>query len=205
MKRCCTCKIERPIADFQRLASQPDGLQKRCRGCQAAASAAWWERRGQVPEIKGRQAMRRRAFYLTHHEQERASSKLVSAARYAANRIAILDVMKEQYAANPEPKRAAAVAWRAANPEKVNELSARRRARKRAAFVAPVNPASIYARDEGHCQLCGGEVAQAEMSLDHIVPLARGGTHEPANVQLAHLRCNIRKGTRLAALIEEVG
>jgi 5-methylcytosine-specific restriction endonuclease McrA len=25
---------------------------------------------------------------------------------------------------------------------------------------------------------------------DHIVPLAQGGTHEPANVQCAHFLCN---------------
>jgi 5-methylcytosine-specific restriction endonuclease McrA len=31
------------------------------------------------------------------------------------------------------------------------------------------------------------------MQLDHIVPLARGGTHEPRNVQVSHARCNNRK------------
>jgi 5-methylcytosine-specific restriction endonuclease McrA len=30
-------------------------------------------------------------------------------------------------------------------------------------------------------------------SLDHILPLSKGGTHEPRNVQLAHLGCNVRK------------
>jgi 5-methylcytosine-specific restriction endonuclease McrA len=33
--------------------------------------------------------------------------------------------------------------------------------------------------------------------MDHIVPFAAGGTHEPANVQLAHRVCNSRKGARL--------
>jgi len=28
------------------------------------------------------------------------------------------------------------------------------------------------------------------MSIDHIIPLSRGGTHEPDNVQLAHFICN---------------
>jgi HNH endonuclease len=31
-------------------------------------------------------------------------------------------------------------------------------------------------------------------SLDHLIPLSRGGTHEPANVSLAHLRCNVSRG-----------
>lgn len=33
-------------------------------------------------------------------------------------------------------------------------------------------------------------------SIDHIVPLSQGGTHELANVQLAHYRCNLSKNNR---------
>lgn len=35
------------------------------------------------------------------------------------------------------------------------------------------------------------------MSVDHIVPLARGGSHSADNVQSAHLLCNLRKGARV--------
>jgi len=27
-------------------------------------------------------------------------------------------------------------------------------------------------------------------TIDHVIPLSKGGTHEPANVQLAHYYCN---------------
>lgn len=30
-------------------------------------------------------------------------------------------------------------------------------------------------------------------SIDHIVPLASGGSNDPENLQLAHLVCNLRK------------
>lgn len=33
-------------------------------------------------------------------------------------------------------------------------------------------------------------------TIDHIIPFARGGTHAPENLQLAHLRCNVRKQAR---------
>ena len=71
-----------------------------------------------------------------------------------------------------------------------------RRARKRAAFVSPVDPAAIYQRDRGICQLCRHPVRESTYALDHVVPLAAGGTHEPANVQVAHHRCNSIKGAR---------
>lgn len=61
----------------------------------------------------------------------------------------------------------------------------------------------IYERDRWTCQLCHRHVDRQlsypnpwSASLDHVVPLAVGGEHTAANVQLAHLRCNLRKGAR---------
>jgi hypothetical protein len=33
--------------------------------------------------------------------------------------------------------------------------------------------------------------------LDHIIPLALGGTHTQGNVRIAHWLCNARKGARM--------
>ena len=75
-----------------------------------------------------------------------------------------------------------------------------RRARERAAFVAYVYPRAIYRRDGWQCWLCQGAIdphadPQGEHgpSLDHVIPLANGGTHEPANVRAAHRGCNARR------------
>jgi 5-methylcytosine-specific restriction endonuclease McrA len=77
----------------------------------------------------------------------------------------------------------------------------RRRALLRDAFVAPVSRIAIYERDNWTCQLCGKPVDRESVtpsplapSIDHIIPLANGGTHEPANVQCAHFLCNSLKG-----------
>lgn len=59
----------------------------------------------------------------------------------------------------------------------------------------------IATRDGWRCQLCGKKVSPTRAyphphsaSLDHILPLALGGTHEDSNLQLAHLYCNVTKG-----------
>lgn len=80
----------------------------------------------------------------------------------------------------------------------------RRRAQKKATTSgAPVIRDEIAARDGFRCGICSDRVDMARVwphplspSLDHVVPLSEGGTHEPANVQLAHLRCNTAKGNR---------
>jgi hypothetical protein len=83
------------------------------------------------------------------------------------------------------------------------EAKHRHRARKRSAFVAPVVRREVYERDGWRCQLCGRAVKRdADVphpmapTLDHIIPLAAGGTHEPTNVQTAHFLCNATKGAR---------
>jgi 5-methylcytosine-specific restriction endonuclease McrA len=89
----------------------------------------------------------------------------------------------------------------------------RRRALKRAAAVGePVVFAVVAERDRWRCGLCGKRVRADKVwphplspSLDHIVPLSRGGTHEPVNVQLAHLVCNTAKGNRGAQQLPMFG
>jgi 5-methylcytosine-specific restriction endonuclease McrA len=36
-------------------------------------------------------------------------------------------------------------------------------------------------------------------TLDHVVPISVGGEHTRENVRCAHLRCNARRGNRVAA------
>jgi len=69
------------------------------------------------------------------------------------------------------------------------------------AAVERISYVEVFERDGWGCQLCGQPVDRSVAwphplfpSLDHIVPLSKGGRHEIGNVQLAHLRCNLSKG-----------
>jgi 5-methylcytosine-specific restriction endonuclease McrA len=81
----------------------------------------------------------------------------------------------------------------------------RRKARKKGASTGrPVLLAEIAVRDGWVCGICAEIVDPAQQwpaagspSVDHVVPLSKGGAHDPSNVQLAHLSCNSSKGDRL--------
>ncbi len=104
--------------------------------------------------------------------------------------------------ANPDKVRAAKrrwkARWREANPEKAREHRHRTRARAFGVPWEPIDPARVFERDGGVCGVCHRPIARSPRgrgvwSLDHIVPLSRGGGHLYSNVQVAHLRCNDRK------------
>jgi hypothetical protein len=63
----------------------------------------------------------------------------------------------------------------------------------------------VMERDGWICGVCGDEIDPAldypdkmSASLDHIIPLTKGGAHNMGNVQAAHLLCNIIKSDYLA-------
>ncbi len=76
----------------------------------------------------------------------------------------------------------------------------RRRARQHGAFVADVDHLKVFEADGWKCHLCGKTIRQdlpphhrMGPTIDHIVPISRGGTHEPSNVRAAHRKCNSSK------------
>lgn len=87
-----------------------------------------------------------------------------------------------------------------------------RRLKIRTAMVDPdISLDGLFRRDRGVCAICGEPCEYSDHeerdgffiagdkypSVDHIVPLAKGGLHSWDNVQLAHFKCNTLKGARV--------
>lgn len=48
----------------------------------------------------------------------------------------------------------------------------------------------LYNRADGYCQLCGRKITISNFTVDHIVPLGRGGNNDMSNVQAVCKVCN---------------
>lgn len=59
-----------------------------------------------------------------------------------------------------------------------------------------VSLVEVFRRHRGICALCETWVSPKVASMDHTIPLSRGGNHLYDNVQLTHLKCNLKKGNR---------
>lgn len=57
-------------------------------------------------------------------------------------------------------------------------------------------------RDGTACGICRKAIdvtkpaADGGPSIDHVIPWSMGGSDDPANLRLAHLTCNVRRGNR---------
>lgn len=51
----------------------------------------------------------------------------------------------------------------------------------------------IYNKDKGRCAICGRFVPYDSFTVDHIIPLAKGGTNAMDNLQVACGVCNLIK------------
>ena len=112
----------------------------------------------------------------------------------------LTDKRRAEYQAKRTEIDARLKAFREADPERYRkkqaEAARRRRARLAAVEVGKVDFDAISERDGGRCGICGKKVARSDASLDHIVPVSKGGPHVPSNVQLAQLRCNQSRSTK---------
>ncbi|MBD2580225.1 HNH endonuclease [Oscillatoria sp. FACHB-1406] len=51
----------------------------------------------------------------------------------------------------------------------------------------------VFQRDNFHCQSCGKTHLETQLTIDHIIPLATGGSNDISNLQTLCLSCNQRK------------
>lgn len=167
MKTCSKCGKTKPLSAFSKSNRERDGLQYHCKECAKATNDA----------------------YLAANPEKRKAQ--TAAYRHA----------------NPDKCRASDSRWRAANPEKVQELKAswaaenkefyrlkshERRARMAGGKLSKGLSDRLFKLQHGKCACCGKPLGN-DYHLDHIMPLALGGTNEDSNIQLLRAECNLRK------------
>lgn len=180
MQRCTACRRTMLGSAFSRDRSRKSGLTPRCKDCLKKA------RNSRTPE-------RREA-----HRQQMASWRQ----------------------RNPAQQRRLNREWRHRNPEKVREKrrrayernphrfiakaicqQARRRASMRGISAADENAVRAFVKQIRYarvatCRYCGRNVPKGDRHIDHIMPLAKGGRHDPHNLCCACSSCNHRKHAR---------
>ncbi len=109
------------------------------------------------------------------------------------------DYAKTYYQSHKKDYKERYYRWCQANPDKVKSIRVKRKAKKKTLIIEKFSVLEIFERDHWICQICHKKVDKNKKypnpfssSLDHIIPLSKGGVHKRQNVQLSHLICNCK-------------
>jgi 5-methylcytosine-specific restriction endonuclease McrA len=136
-----------------------------------------------------------RAYALANPEKKKALRK----AHYDANAATYKARAKAWRLAHLEQAKATKRAYRAANHERVL-IAERNKNNRRKGAPGRFTRAHIdilFEDQEGLCLYCGAELGEP-FHVEHMTPIARGGTNWPCNLCLACAPCNLAKGNKTA-------
>jgi 5-methylcytosine-specific restriction endonuclease McrA len=191
-----------------------------------AENAKRWRAGGNKPNRSPEYAEQHRQYQRQRYhtdENYRASVKAAAARARQADPEKHAAAMKAWNEANPEKRRANARkgatkfnnspegkayqrAWRDKNIEKIAAQAATYRAARefgQETGVSTEHIARCWVSQAGRCFYCRIVMQRARKhapdsaSVEHLIPLSRGGTNDPENVVLACRRCNFSKQDRL--------
>ncbi len=77
----------------------------------------------------------------------------------------------------------------------VEEAAAPKRKRSRRKGFSQSKRLEIYLKTQGHCYLCGDPVGFSEFEVEHVIPLACGGSNDISNLYCSCHTCNLMKNT----------
>lgn len=165
---CHGCEHQLPLTDFHVDNNGTAGRRAKCKDCHSAQARAWYaaNRDTQV----GRRLSRRHANIEQH--------RLWDTERYFRDRTKRIELAVEQ-----GHKRRLRLRSAAHDPG-VTRANLRKQYGDACFYCAVVMDFGRYKR---------GETPRDLASIEHVVPISRGGTHTWDNVVLACLSCNLRK------------
>jgi hypothetical protein len=149
-------------------------------------------RKGKDWAAKNPEAVKRnnQALYLKKKEQIK-EAQVIRNALHPEKRKAANAAWR---AANPEKAKSAKLAWRAANKDKSRIINQNRRAKTLAngGVLSRDIAERLFKLQKGKCACCGEHLG-SNYHLDHIIPIALGGSNTDDNIQLLRQRCNNQK------------
>jgi len=228
---CGKCEVAQDSSEFYK--NGKGYWTRECKTCKAKRQVKW--RAENREHAREAQRIHQRKYAAANPEKCAASqrkhynanaAKLRQARRdyYWANPEAAREAVKKAYWANPELRREYSRQWRLKNLKRANrkriqwgidnpdkekilkqQYYGRRKAWKFGNGFEKFSLKEILKRDGYKCHICGRRVAKKNLSFDHLIPLSRGGSHTKANVAVAHLICNVKRGAgRISAQLRLV-
>lgn len=196
MRECAHCG-----GSLEGMRSHAKYCSKRCKNNAAHVRIYW---RGKQSDKQVDVPPRRQKKTRPPTEAEKATRKSAFRDRYASDpelRERLKAAARRQYYKKQEENQIYSRNYRAANKSTRRAQAERRKALVAASGPIPITPREwrrLKARYRGCCAYCAQPCESLQM--DHVIPLAKGGRHAPANILPACPSCNISKRDNLLSV-----
>jgi len=169
-RTCVVCKRTLPIESFHVQNAILGTRRYQCRGCRNVEKAAY-------------------------NDAHREARKVKARAYYAADPAAAKERIRRSVAANPEKYKAIHRDWKAENKDAVNASTHKRRNTINGAghHWTAAEWQALKERFGFTCLMCGRKEPDITLTVDHVVPVSRGGGNTIDNIQPLCKGCNSRK------------
>jgi hypothetical protein len=211
-KTCNKCRLTKPFTSEFFHRARPGKLHGRCKECRCADFAAQYAAAPEMHRLyvrksylkhRARPRIRLTDQQLRAHEKARMQrwlatnkehKRLLDREYAAKHRSKAIERVRKWYRANKERAAADNKRRRMENPEQYRVYSRNRKARARGAVGhhTQQQTAAIRRKQTNKCAYCKRPLGR-KGHLDHIEPLARGGTNWPKNLQWLCAPCNLAK------------
>lgn len=208
-KICIKCGIEKPTTKFFKKSSAKDGFQGSCKQCFKKYYLDWLAKNYENVSAK------KAAYYLSNKDKIKARAaanpekiKAQRAAYRIKNREKRNAETRAWRAANPEKIKAQRISYKEANPQyrasyranhleqhRIHEQNRRARKREVGGELSAGLTKKLFTLQRGKCACCKQPLGK-DYHLDHIMPLALGGTNTDDNMQLLRASCNLQKNKK---------
>jgi hypothetical protein len=187
-KTCSKCGERKPFEAFSMHNGTKDGFRPNCKMCVSEYNAAY----------RKCNAERVRKSAAAWRSDNPDLMRRYKAAWRASNRDRALQATANWAKANPDRAREARAAWYAANPDARRIHKQNRRARKleNGGELSRGIAVKLLKLQKGKCACCNSDLSETGYHIDHIMPLALGGSNDDDNVQLLCPACNASKGAK---------
>lgn len=210
MKTCprCGTAYPRDLRYFGKDGSHSTGMRRECRSCASKRTHEYRvahleqckqkerdhdrRRAEERKEYRASRSEENRAYQRAYHEAHREQRRRRRQERHDE----IAENNRRYRAANRERIAAYYRQWCKDHPDLLLQHSRTRRARKlgSAGTHTPADVAAQKARQKDRCYYCHRKLT--DYHVDHVVPLALGGSNGPENIVVSCPTCNLSKGAK---------
>ena len=184
LKKCCTCKTDKNIAEFYKNRRSKDGFQNRCKNCSKKNGKVYWEENKELLEPKKKVYRKKNKDNISSYYKN----------YYSNNKGKIIKRWEDYRKENPEKIRN----YQLDNLDKRASYEAKRRARKLNATPKWANIKKIEMLYKKAKWL--GSLTGLKYEVDHIIPLKSKnvcGLHIWQNLQILEKTLNRRKSNKI--------